>query len=74
MKAVILADGRGARISEGSHLRPKPMIEIGCQPISLAHDEAVRAAEDRRFLSDEYVNGKLLMTSSPRGYLRRIAG
>ena len=33
MKAVILAGGFGTRISEESHLRPKPMIEIGGQPI-----------------------------------------
>jgi glucose-1-phosphate cytidylyltransferase len=33
MKAVILAGGRGTRISEESVLRPKPMIEIGGQPI-----------------------------------------
>jgi glucose-1-phosphate cytidylyltransferase len=33
MKAMILAGGRGTRISEESHLRPKPMIEIGGKPI-----------------------------------------
>jgi glucose-1-phosphate cytidylyltransferase len=33
MKAVILAGGFGTRISEESHLRPKPMIEIGNAPI-----------------------------------------
>lgn len=33
MKAVILAGGLGTRIAEESHLRPKPMIEIGGQPI-----------------------------------------
>ncbi|NLW78533.1 MAG: NTP transferase domain-containing protein, partial [Ruminococcaceae bacterium] len=33
MKAVILAGGFGTRISEESHLRPKPMIEIGGAPI-----------------------------------------
>jgi len=33
LKAVILAGGLGTRISEESHLRPKPMIEIGDQPI-----------------------------------------
>ena len=33
MKVVILAGGLGTRISEESHLRPKPMIEIGGQPI-----------------------------------------
>lgn len=33
MKAVILAGGFGTRISEESHLKPKPMIEIGNRPI-----------------------------------------
>jgi glucose-1-phosphate cytidylyltransferase len=33
MKAVILAGGRGSRISEESDARPKPMIEIGGKPI-----------------------------------------
>lgn len=33
MKAVILAGGFGTRISEESHLKPKPMIEIGEMPI-----------------------------------------
>lgn len=33
MKVVILAGGLGTRISEETHLRPKPMIEIGGMPI-----------------------------------------
>lgn len=33
MKAVILAGGFGTRLSEETHLRPKPMIEIGGRPI-----------------------------------------
>lgn len=33
MKVVILAGGFGTRISEESHLKPKPMIEIGDKPI-----------------------------------------
>lgn len=33
VKAVILAGGLGTRISEETHLRPKPMIEIGGKPI-----------------------------------------
>lgn len=33
MKVVILAGGFGTRISEETHLRPKPMIEIGGKPI-----------------------------------------
>jgi len=33
MKAVILAGGFGTRLSEESHLRPKPLIEVGGRPI-----------------------------------------
>lgn len=33
MKVVILAGGFGTRISEESHLKPKPMVEIGERPI-----------------------------------------
>ena len=33
MKTIILAGGLGTRISEESHLKPKPMIEIGGRPI-----------------------------------------
>jgi glucose-1-phosphate cytidylyltransferase len=33
MKAVILAGGLGSRLSEETHLKPKPMIEIGGMPI-----------------------------------------
>ncbi len=33
IKAVILAGGRGTRLSEETHLKPKPMIEIGGYPI-----------------------------------------
>src|SRR3972149_1220924 len=33
MKTIILAGGLGTRISEETHLKPKPMIEIGGKPI-----------------------------------------
>lgn len=33
MKAVILAGGLGTRISEETHLKPKPMVEVGGRPI-----------------------------------------
>src|ERR671927_727605 len=33
MKAVILAGGRGTRISEETDLKPKPMIEVGAKPL-----------------------------------------
>ncbi len=33
MKVVILAGGKGSRISEESVMKPKPMVEIGDKPI-----------------------------------------
>ncbi|MBT8424407.1 MAG: NTP transferase domain-containing protein, partial [Silicimonas sp.] len=33
MKCVILAGGRGSRLSEETHKIPKPMVEIGPRPI-----------------------------------------
>ncbi|MGM9971075.1 MAG: glucose-1-phosphate cytidylyltransferase [Anaeroplasmataceae bacterium] len=44
MKVVILAGGFGTRISEESHLKPKPMIEIGEMPI-LVHIMKMYAAQ-----------------------------
>jgi len=45
MKAVILAGGLGTRISEETHLKPKPMIEIGGRPI-LWHIMKLYSAHD----------------------------
>jgi len=39
MKAVILAGGFGTRLSEETGVRPKPMVEIGGRPITLAHPQ-----------------------------------
>lgn len=47
VKVVILAGGFGTRISEESHLRPKPMIEIGGKPI-LWHIMKIYAAQGFR--------------------------
>ena len=33
MKVIILAGGLGSRLSEETHLKPKPMVEIGGKPI-----------------------------------------
>ena len=44
MKVVILAGGFGTRISEESHLKPKPMIEIGEYPI-LVHIMKIYASQ-----------------------------
>ena len=45
MKAVILAGGLGTRLSEETHLKPKPMIEIGAKPI-LWHIMKMYSAHD----------------------------
>lgn len=63
MKVVILAGGFGARISEESHLRPKPMIEIGGSPIlwhimkyysSFGWDEFVICCGYKGYMIKEY--------------------
>lgn len=41
MKVVILAGGLGTRISEESHLKPKPMIEIGGKTHIVAYHEVL---------------------------------
>ena len=40
MKVVLLAGGFGTRISEESHLKPKPMIEIVGQPLCMGKGES----------------------------------
>jgi glucose-1-phosphate cytidylyltransferase len=45
MKAVIFAGGLGTRISEETHLRPKPLIEIGGKPI-IWHIMKIYSAHD----------------------------
>ena len=63
MKVVILAGGLGTRISEESHLRPKPMIEIGEQPIlwhimkyysAYGFDEFIICAGYKQYVIKEY--------------------
>jgi glucose-1-phosphate cytidylyltransferase len=69
MKAVILAGGLGTRISEESHLRPKPLIEIGGKPILwhimkmlCAHDvcEFVICCGYKGYLIKEYFSNYFL--------------
>jgi glucose-1-phosphate cytidylyltransferase len=72
MKAVILAGGRGTRLSEETHLRPKPMIEIGGRPllwhimkIYSAHgvDDFVICSGYRGYLIKEYFANYVLHVS-----------
>jgi glucose-1-phosphate cytidylyltransferase len=72
MKAVILAGGKGTRISEESVSRPKPMIEIGGRPI-LWHimklyshhgvNEFVICCGYRGYMIKEYFSNYFLHTS-----------
>ena len=63
MKTIILAGGFGSRISEESHLRPKPMIEIGGMPILIhimrhfshyGHNEFIILAGYKQEIIKEY--------------------
>lgn len=69
MKVVILAGGYGTRISEESYFRPKPMIEIGGQPIlwhlmkyyfSYGFDEFVICAGYKQEVIKDYFANYLL--------------
>jgi len=63
MKVVILAGGFGTRISEESHLIPKPMIEIGEKPIlwhimkyyaSFGHNEFIICCGYKQYVIKEF--------------------
>ena len=72
MKVVILAGGLGSRISEETHLRPKPMIEIGGKPIlwhimkiysAFNHTDFVICCGYRGYMIKEYFANYFLHTS-----------
>jgi glucose-1-phosphate cytidylyltransferase len=72
MKVVILAGGFGTRISEESHLLPKPMITIGDKPIlwhimkyysSFGFNEFIILAGYRQYVIKEYFNNYFLHNS-----------
>jgi len=63
MKVVIFAGGKGTRISEESHLRPKPMIEVGGKPIlwhimkmyaAFGHNEFIVCLGYKGYMIKEY--------------------
>ncbi len=63
MKVVIFAGGKGTRISEESHLKPKPMIEVGGKPIlwhilklyeSFGHNEFIICLGYKGYVIKEY--------------------
>ncbi len=72
MKAVILAGGLGTRISEETHLKPKPMVEIGGHPIiwhimkiysSYGIDEFIICCGYKGYIIKEYFANYFLHTS-----------
>lgn len=72
MKVVLLAGGFGTRISEESHLRPKPMIEIGGYPIlwhimkiysSYGYNDFVVCLGYKAYFIKEYFANHFLHTS-----------
>lgn len=72
MKVVILAGGFGTRISEESHLIPKPMIEIGDKPIlwhimkyysSFGFNEFIICAGYKQYVIKEYFSDYYLHNS-----------
>lgn len=72
MKAVILAGGLGTRLSEETHLKPKPMIEIGGKPIlwhilkiysSFGINEFVICCGYKGYLIKEYFANYFMHTS-----------
>jgi len=78
MKAVILAGGKGTRISEETHLRPKPLIEIGGKPIlwhimkiysSYGINEFVICCGYKGYMIKEYFANYFLHTSDVRFHL-----
>lgn len=72
MKVVILAGGFGTRISEESHLKPKPMIEVGGMPIiwhimklysKYGYDDFVICAGYKQYIIKEYFSNYFLHKS-----------
>lgn len=72
MKVVLLAGGKGTRISEESQFKPKPMVEIGGKPIlwhimkeysHYGYDEFVICAGYKQQMIKEWFNNYFLYTS-----------
>ena len=78
MKAVILAGGKGTRISEETHIKPKPLVEIGGKPIlwhimkiysNYGINEFVICCGYKGYMIKEYFANYFLHTSDVRFHL-----
>ena len=72
MKVVILAGGLGTRLSEETHLKPKPMVEIGGKPImwhimksysNFGYNEFIICCGYKGYIIKEYFANYLLHNS-----------
>ena len=80
MKVVLLAGGFGTRISEESHLRPKPMVEIGGKPIlwhimkyysHFGHNEFIICCGYKQHVIKEWLQIIICITAISRLILHR---
>ena len=71
MKAVILAGGLGTRISEETHLKPKPMIEIGGRPILWHIMKMYSGYGVNKTTFDDFYGSKILATLLPNIFFLR---
>ncbi len=78
MKVAILAGGLGKRLSEETDVRPKPMVEVGGQPLIwrfMKHDEAFASSDFYVALSykGEFVKSYFLDFNALSGSIKRVA-
>ena len=72
MKVVILAGGFGTRLSETTHLIPKPMVEIGGKPILWHIMKIYSSYGFNEFIDDLIVVDPFRVVEEKRKYLEKI--
>lgn len=72
MKVVLLAGGYGTRISEETHIKPKPMIDIGGKPViwhimkeysHYGYNDFIICAGYKQYIIKEWFNNYFIYTS-----------